>query len=80
MEFFEGVVEIIVYLILGVWEKIIPKKFQNWLDRQNRLVRYIIGPIYYTLPFILFILLIGIIIFLIIGIVTLIQVLWAKYA
>lgn len=79
MEFFEGVLEIIIYLILGIWEKIIPKRFQDWLDRQNKAIRCIIGPIYYTLPFILFILIIGIIIFLVIGIITLIQVLWKKY-
>lgn len=79
MEFFEGVLEVLTNLILGIWEKITPNKFRKWLDRQNKPVRYVIGPVYYALPFILFVLIVGIIIFLVIGIITLIQVLWKKY-
>ena len=29
MEFFEGVLEIIIYLILGIWEKLYPKGFRT---------------------------------------------------
>ena len=75
----EDLFEAIIDFILNLWEELTPKKLTQWFRKQKKIVRYILGPIYYALPLILIVLIIGIIIFLVIGIITLIQVLWKKY-
>ena len=75
----EDLFEAILDLILNLWEALVPKKLECWFQKQRKIVRYILGPVYYALPLILIVLIIGIIIFLVIGIITLIQVLWKKY-
>ena len=50
--------EDIIELILCLWEFITPKKFKLWFKRQRKFIRYIIGPLYFTVPLIVFVIIV----------------------
>lgn len=50
--------EDIIELILFLWEFITPKRFKLWFKRQKKFIRYIIGPLYFTVPLIIFVIII----------------------